>query len=166
MVYYYASKTMPKKMSIKKGRHFFFVNDFFLLSARSKKMLVKICDNCGRRLKQNESCRCRHRLYDKTQRNQEKAKLYHSPAWSKIVKRVKERANGLDEYELANGRLCKGNLAHHIYTIEDRPDLKLTLSNLIYVSNATHNMIHGEYEKGGEQKQKMQKKLMAIREGR
>lgn len=126
-------------------------------------MLMKICGRCGQRLRQNETCNCRHRLYDKTQRDQARADFYHSAVWTKITKLMKQRANGLDEYELAEGRLCKGSITHHIYTIEERPDLKLSFDNLIYVSSATHNKIHAEYDKGPEQRQAMQKKLMAIR---
>ena len=129
-------------------------------------MLVKICDHCGQQLKQGENCTCRHRLYDKIQRPQGKKKFYHSSAWTKIIKLVKQRASGLDEYELAEGRLCKGSLVHHIYTIEERPDLKLSLGNLIFVSITTHNMIHAEYDKGIEQRQSMQEKLISIREVR
>lgn len=126
---------------------------------------MKICDRCKRRLKQGETCTCRHRLYDKGERDKARANFYHSTEWSKVGKLVKERANGLDEYALRYGdELLKGNLTHHIYEIEERPDLKLALDNLVYVSSATHNMIHREYDKGIEERRAMQKKLMAIRQ--
>ena len=130
-------------------------------------MLVKICDRCGRRLKQGETCACRNKAYDKFQRDKNKSAFYHSPLWSKVSKLAKERANGLDEYALKYGqRLFKGSITHHILELEERPDLGLDLDNLIYVSTATHNMIHAEYEKGIEQRRAMQNRLMAIREGR
>lgn len=126
-------------------------------------MLMKICLSCGCRIKQGEQCNCRHRNYDKTQREQVKTAFYHSKEWRLVVEAVKARANGLDEYSLLEGRLCKGNTVHHIYTIEERPDLKLTLSNLIYVSSTTHNMIHAEYDKGKANRKAIQEKLKTIR---
>ena len=125
---------------------------------------MKICNNCGRKLNQGETCTCRHNLYDKTKRDKAKAMFYHSSLWSKVAKMVKERAHGLDEYALRYGkRLLKGNITHHILELEERPDLIFDLNNLIYVSTATHNMIHAEYEKGIEQRRAMQEKLKLIR---
>ena len=84
--------------------------------------------------------------------------------WKKIVEKVKARANGLDEYQLAvNGVIVIGTTVHHIYTTDERPDLKTNLSNLIFVSAQTHNMIHAEYRRDGESKSAMQKKLWSIR---
>ena len=63
-------------------------------------MLVKICDRCGRRLKQGETCACRNKTYDKFQRDKNKSAFYHSPLWSKVSKLAKERADGLDSFNL------------------------------------------------------------------
>ena len=84
--------------------------------------------------------------------------------WKKIVEKVKVRANGLDEYQLAvNGVIVIGTTVHHIYTTDERPDLKTNLSNLIFVSAQTHNMIHAEYKRDGESKSAMQRRLLNIR---
>lgn len=76
--------------------------------------------------------------------------------------KVKARANGLDEYLLSQGRLAKGNTVHHIYTIDERPDLKLSVANLIYVSSRTHNQIHAEYSKSYERKKNLQMELQTV----
>ena len=75
---------------------------------------------------------------------------------------VKARAKGLDEYALSQGYLEVGNTVHHIYPLEERPDLKLSLKNLIFVSSRSHNVIHREYSKGADSKKQMQKKLFQI----
>ena len=132
-------------------------------------MLQKICEHCGRITNQGSTCPCgasRHRLYDKTRRDKTKSAFYKSKSWRIVADYVKTRANGLDEYLLAEGRLCKGNTAHHILTIDESPDLKLSLENLIFVSSSTHNMIHNEYDKGKESRLRMQEKLKAIRDRR
>lgn len=85
--------------------------------------------------------------------------------WKKIVQTVKARANGLDEYQMkVNGRIEVGTVVHHIYTLDERPDLKFSLSNLILVSARTHNQIHAEYERDSESKIQLQKILSQIRE--
>ena len=84
--------------------------------------------------------------------------------WNKVRQSVKARANGLDEYALRYGqRLLKGNLVHHIFELNERPDLKLSLDNLVFVSSQTHNMIHAAYDKGDEEKRKMRQRLLDIR---
>lgn len=129
-------------------------------------MLMKICQQCGRRLHQGERCPCRnvrHKLYNETQRDRERNEFYHSAAWRRLTLAVKSRANGLDEYALAQGRLEVGTTAHHIYPLAERPDLKLSMDNLIWVSARTHGKIHAEYDKGGDAKKIMQAKLLACR---
>ena len=131
-----------------------------------KKMLMKICNRCGKKIKQGEICACqktRHQKYNKFQRDKAKATFYGSQSWRLLSDYVKARANGLDEYLLSKGQIVKGNVAHHIQTIEERPDLKLALRNLIYVSSGTHNAIHTEYNRGKENRRKMQEELQRIR---
>lgn len=126
-------------------------------------MLMKVCQRCGRLLRQGQRCSCstaRHKLYNETRRDPERNQFYHSRAWRKLTAAVKARANGLDEYALAQGVLEVGNTAHHIFTIEERPDLMLALDNLIFVSARTHAEIHREYEKNSDSKYNMQQKLL------
>ena len=130
-------------------------------------MLMRLC-KCGRRIPQGKVCPCRklrHNLYDKICRDKGKKKFYDSTTWRKIVESVKSRANGLDEYQLANGVIAIGTTVHHIYTVDERPDLKLSLANLILVSSNTHNKIHAEYAKGAEEKKALQKKLLEAVQG-
>lgn len=126
-------------------------------------MLMKVCQRCGRRLQQGQRCSCgtaRHKLYNETRRDPERNQFYHSRSWQKLAAAVKARANGLDEYALAQGVLEVGNTAHHIFPIEERPDLRLALDNLIFVSAKSHAAIHREYEKNSDSKYTMQQKLL------
>ena len=126
-------------------------------------MLMKICTKCGKRLPKGKKCPCtksRHKIYNETVRDKNKNNFYHSAQWRSIVELVKARANGLDEYALSLGMLLKGNTVHHIYTVDERPDLKLSVDNLIYVSAKTHNQLHAEYNESPEKKQVLQKKLI------
>ena len=131
-------------------------------------MLMKICAVCGKKLRHDERCPCqneRHKIYNAERRDKEKNTFYHSRQWTMAVEKVKARANGLDEYALAQGRLEKGNTVHHIYTVEERPDLKLSLENLIYVSAKTHNFFHAEYRRNNESRIELQKELWKINNG-
>lgn len=128
-------------------------------------MLMKICAKCGRKLPQGAKCICqndRHKIYNAERRDQEKNSFYHSAAWNRLVAMVKARANGLDEYALSQGNLEIGNTVHHIFTIDERPDLKLSLDNLIYLSAKNHNIIHREYNKDAVSKKNLQAKLQRI----
>ena len=128
-------------------------------------MLMKICNKCGKILPHNERCACqteRHKLYNAGRRDKDKNNFYHSRQWAAVVTAVKARSLGLDEYALAQGYLEKGNTVHHIYTIDERPDLKLSLDNLIYVSSKNHNRIHAEYAQDDDAKKKLQSELQKI----
>lgn len=83
-----------------------------------------------------------------------------------MITTVKARANGLDEYALAQGQIEAGNTVHHIFTIDERPDLKLSLDNLIFLSARNHNIIHNEYNKDSAAKKILQAKLCEIVKGR
>jgi hypothetical protein len=135
------------------------------------KLLMKICRNCGRKIPQGTKCNChknfdktneRHKLYNQFRRDQDKNKFYHSAVWGKLIEAVKARAHGLDELALAEGRIEKGNTVHHIYPIDDRPDLKTSLDNMIYLSARNHNRVHKKYQKDSISKKTIQEKLSRI----
>ena len=130
-------------------------------------MLMKICGKCGKKIVQDKTCTCqkwRHQFYNRYNRDRIKNTFYHSLAWSRVSKRAKERANGLDEYALEyEQRIIPGNLTHHIFELSDRADLSLSMDNLIYVSMKTHALIHAAYNRDEKSKIEMQNKLIAIR---
>ena len=129
-------------------------------------MLKKICAYCGKSYAADKACSCgssRHNVYDKCQRNKEAASFYHSISWKAMTQRIRQLAYGLDELLWREKKLLRaGKITHHIYTVEERPDLALREENLIYVNVQTHNMIHAVYEKSAEKKRQMQARLLKI----
>lgn len=129
---------------------------------------MKICAKCGKKLRQGEKCSCqndRHKIYNTERRDKAKNAFYHSAIWESLVAKVKARASGLDEYAQAQGYFEIGNTVHHIYTVDERPDLKLSLDNLIYLSAKNHNRVHREYKKDAASKKILQAKLIGIIKG-
>lgn len=124
-------------------------------------MLTRICQRCGRRVEQGKKCSC-FKPYQR--RDEEAHKFYKTAIWKKISEAARVRANYLDEYELKyGGRMSPGKVVHHIYTPQERPELALSLDNLIVVSNKTHEQIHTAYNHGGDELENMRKRLIAVR---
>ena len=123
-------------------------------------MLMRICQRCGRQVRQGESCPC----YVREDREQQA--FYSSSLWKRIATAARQRAQYLDEYALKYlGRMQEGGTVHHIYTVRERPDLSLSLDNLVVVSNRTHEKIHQAYNRGGDALAAMRQKLLEIRGG-
>ena len=129
-------------------------------------MLKKICAYCGKSYSADKACSCgssRHTVYDRCQRNKEAASFYHSISWRAMTQRIRQLAYGLDELLWREKKLLRaGKITHHIFTVEERPDLVLNEKNLIYVNVKTHNMIHAAYEKSESSKRQMQARLLKI----
>lgn len=133
-------------------------------------MLNRICDICGRTVKQGKPCPCRvsrHRDYDRERRDKNKAAFYHGKAWQRTAEAARRRAQYADEVVFTEtGRLVPGAIVHHIEPIGENPVRKLDMENLIFVSAATHKKIHDAYDKSSRTKREMQEKLAAIRRKR
>ena len=127
-------------------------------------MLTRICPSCGRLVQQGEACPCqakRHKAYDRERRDKDRARFYHSREWRAVAAAVRARAGYADELAKAGGRLVPGSVVHHIHPVGERPDLRLSLGNLIYVSVRTHKAIHDAYDKSPQAKKEMQSRLFA-----
>ena len=129
-------------------------------------MLMKVCGRCGKKIEATKNCECsksRHKVYDREYRNKDNAEFYHSKAWKQLTKLCKLKANGLDLYELeVNGKIVKGTLSHHIDELEEARDRALDITNLIWVSEKTHNYIHSVYNRSKEDKNKLKALLFKI----
>ena len=130
-------------------------------------MLKRICGVCGRTVTQGTRCPCqarRHRDYDRTRRDKNKASFYHGKAWQRTAEAARLRAQYADEVVFAEtGRLIPGAIVHHIEPIDENPARKLDMENLIFVSAGTHKKIHDAYDKNPRAKREMQENLAAIR---
>ena len=129
-------------------------------------MLMKVCSRCGKKIEATKTCECnksRHKVYDRECRNKDNAEFYHSKAWKSMTALCKAKANGLDLYELeVNNKIVKGTLSHHIEELEEAKDRALDITNLIWVSEKTHNYIHSVYNKSKEDKNKLKALLFKI----
>ncbi|MGW8050195.1 HNH endonuclease [Enterococcus dispar] len=80
--------------------------------------------------------------------------FYDSAKW----RHLRQRAMKRDHYECqmckALGRHHKVENVHHIKEVKDRPDLALTLDNLICLCIDHHNEVHERYMTIAEKKQK------------
>ena len=80
-------------------------------------------------------------------------KFYSSKEWIDLRKKIMERFNYIDLYELnMTGKIIPAEIIHHIIPLEESKQHSLDINNLIPVSNANHNRIHKIYDKGPNEK--------------
>ena len=115
-----------------------------------KAMLMKYCDRCRRQLRIGEKCPDCFRKFN-SERNKDKvtADFYKSSEWLKARKICIEQCCGLDLYSLYQNDIIEyGQTVHHIETVEVSPKLRLEQSNLIYLTESNHQIIHNLYKNG------------------
>lgn len=121
--------------------------------------IYKRCPRCGTRLLSAESCPKCKRLYEKKQ-NDKYTLFYNMADWRKAKQLCINRLAGIDWYEyFTNGRLVNGDTVHHIIPIKDDFSLRLTQSNLIYLTNSNHQLVHKELDAGSERREAIIKAL-------
>lgn len=80
----------------------------------------------------------------------EHRRFYKRKEWKRKRKQVLKR----DNYECQRckdaGEFSQAECVHHMYHLEERPDLALTDSNLASLCNACHNYFHPEKLKSPE----------------
>ena len=123
-------------------------------------MIYKRCPHCKKRVPAGEKCGCGYkREYappEKTRR------LYHSARWQKIRETVMGFYSGIDPYAQKHGRIEYAFTVHHIVPAKEDPDRFWHLDNLIPLSRASHDEVHGRYRASDEEKRKAQEELRAL----
>ncbi|MEH6868939.1 HNH endonuclease [Bacillus safensis] len=101
--------------------------------------------------------------YDKHQRNKTSAKFYRSKAWRLCREEVLRRDHYLCQDCLTADRITAAETVHHIEELTDRPDIALSIDNLISLCNSCHNKRHPE--KGPKKKDapKKQRRITVVR---
>lgn len=67
--------------------------------------------------------------------------FYLSPEW-RCVRDAVLRRDGYKDFWLSRfGRMVPAEIVHHVFLLEDRPDLRLDPRNLVSVSRDTHRHI-------------------------
>ena len=120
-------------------------------------MIYKRCPRCGKRLPSGKTCTCK-REYAPPEGTR---KLYHSYRWQKLQQTVMAMYGGMDQWELARGRVTPAQVVHHIIPAEEAPELFWSPSNLIPLSRASHDEVHVLYREGGEQRERAMSVLRA-----
>lgn len=81
-----------------------------------------------------------------------------------LRQKVMNDCDGIDLFELCvYNRVRHADTVHHIVPLEDDKSKGLDEMNLIPVSSSNHNLIHAEYDKGGQYKENMQRLLRRAR---
>ena len=133
-------------------------------------MLMKICPRCNKKYEYGSKCpnNCydkakkeSQQVYDKIQRKN--GDFYGSMDWVRLTKLCKIRFKGLDIYQLYKyGNYVVGELSHHIEPVKDNKNRVLDITNLIYLSNESHNEIHTIYNRSADEKKELQEYLFSI----
>lgn len=102
-----------------------------------------------------------NKVYDKNKRNKQSESFYNSSSWKKTREVVLRKYKYLDLYDYyINRRITQTNTVHHIVELSEDWGKRLDLTNLIPLSEANHNKIHGMYSKNKTETQKMLQGLL------
>jgi 5-methylcytosine-specific restriction endonuclease McrA len=82
------------------------------------------------------------RYYNEHVRNHKAQSFYSSREWRKVRAYVMARDDYLCQLSLRDKRIVKADLVHHIFPLENYPELALSPSNLIALSHEQHNLLH------------------------
>lgn len=107
--------------------------------------LFKRCDKCGKKNKIGSLCSCSKNRYKEECKyvDDEIKQFYWSIQWVKIKDTAKEQLAGLDLYSLYVLKTIEyGAIMHHIEPIKDDFERRLDLSNLIFLTDSNHQIIH------------------------
>lgn len=108
-------------------------------------MISKYCDKCHKRLKIGEKCSCLYKHDHKICMDDD---FYKTTEWRNARSKCIELCCGLDLYSLSKGKIEYGYTVHHIEPLDIMPRLALVQSNLIYLTESNHRIIHELYKKG------------------
>ena len=109
----------------------------------------------------------RYKEYSARRRRDMEQKKYQDFYSNKDWKRIRDvciaDSYGIDILEYyRTGRIVQGERVHHIVELSDYWNSRLDISNLIYLTEQNHKRIHGEYDKGIKEKEKMQRVLFEL----
>ena len=130
---------------------------------KSDDMIYKRCARCGKRLPSGTTCMCYNRYaeYNRYRDDDKYNRFYTTAKWNKAKDTVKQRCYGLDIYSLlVDGVIEFGRTVHHIEPLKDNWDKRLDYSNLIYLTEQHHHMVHAQLQDGDYE---MTQKLKEVR---
>jgi 5-methylcytosine-specific restriction endonuclease McrA len=114
--------------------------------------------------KKAESIRQRNIKYDKTVRlvrDKQYHDFYLSNEWEQLKVFINRKYKGLCLYSyLIDKQIVQADIIHHIVEIKEDWELRLSIANLIPLSNRVHNRIHLMYKDNREEAQAFLRRLL------
>ena len=125
------------------------------------------CQYCGKSLPVGTKCECR---FDKSNKpliykppdiaSTKSDSFYHSDEWRRLRLVIMSIYNNMDIYSWYKyGRLEPGFIVHHIIPLKDDYSKRADISNLIYLTDDNHRLIHSLMDESDEKKKEVQKEL-------
>lgn len=106
----------------------------------------------------------KNRRYDKKirhERDKQYTEFYHSDEWKKLRDTILKKYKGLDLFAyFIEHKIIVASTGHHIVEIKDDWIQRLTIENIIPVSDASHKKIHTLYRQDKEETQKLLRELL------
>ena len=75
-------------------------------------------------------------------RDKKYVSFYNSIGWIKLRAMALSRDHGLCQHCLRDGQVTTADVVHHMIEVKSNWYLRLSLSNLISLCNAHHNLVH------------------------
>lgn len=130
--------------------------------------IYKRCTRCNKRLLTGTKCDCynpRYKEEDKYKKGDQYSDFYNTGDWKVMREKTKHKTAGMDIYSYyILGIIEYGTTAHHIQELKENWSRRLDISNLIYLTDSNHQLIHKEYRKGRQEKKAMQTLLYDLLE--
>lgn len=122
-------------------------------------MIYKRCPRCNKRIAEGTVCSClknRHKEYKKYRQDTREQSFYSSGEWLRKREDVKVFYKGIDIYSFyVLHTIEEGQTVHHIVELKEDWSRRLDNGNLIYLTEANHQLVHKLYEKDKEGTQKL-----------
>ncbi len=111
--------------------------------------IYKRCANCHKLFEGKHCPECTKKAARKRYREKQSQQLYSQYKWRQCRKNAIIHYQAIDIWLLAIGKtvVCKEPVVHHIVEVEDAPEFKYRLDNLITVTADSHAQIHEMYNK-------------------
>ena len=105
----------------------------------------------------------RNAEYDRTQRDKKAKAYYNSKEWALTRQKILARDTGIDIYLfMTKGKIVPATLVHHIVELREDYTKRSTPSNLISVSEATHEGVIKQAYSRPDSKKAMQRALRQV----
>lgn len=100
----------------------------------------KMCNYCHRIVEVGKICKCRNTKRYKEKKTDE---TYIDKRWNKVREKCKSNCFGLDVFAYYHDNKIEfGFTVHHIYPVDEFPERKYDVSNLIYLTEQNHRLVH------------------------